>query len=153
ATAAPLLPVRDLPWKLHSPVLGRSNPVSRLNSVVLPAPLGPISAVMTPSWTSRWSTSTAVMPPNLRVTWSATRSGLGLADPGTCLTERSTSAAAVVVSSTDIERQLLLVPEDALWSEDDQQHQGHTDEHAADLLDVGGRDDVTDAGVLGQRPH
>ena len=42
---------------------GRSKPVIRLKNVVLPAPLGPISAVMIPRCTSRWSTSTAVMPP------------------------------------------------------------------------------------------
>ncbi len=33
----------DLPSKDQVPVLGWSNPVSRLNSVVLPAPLGPIT--------------------------------------------------------------------------------------------------------------
>jgi hypothetical protein len=33
--------------------VGRSNPVIRLKNVVLPAPFGPISAVMMPRWTSR----------------------------------------------------------------------------------------------------
>ena len=42
---------------------GLSKPVIRLKNVVLPAPLGPISAVIRPRWTSRCSTSTAVMPP------------------------------------------------------------------------------------------
>ena len=48
------------PWPADD---GRSKPVIRLKNVVLPAPLGPISAVMIPRCTSRWSTSTAVMPP------------------------------------------------------------------------------------------
>ena len=45
-------------------VVGRSKPVIRLKNVVFPAPFGPISAVMMPRCTSRWSTSTAVTPPN-----------------------------------------------------------------------------------------
>ena len=45
------------PWS------GLSKPVSRLKNVVLPAPLGPISAVIAPRWTSTWSTSTATRPP------------------------------------------------------------------------------------------
>ena len=51
------------PSKVQLPVLGWSNPVSRLNSVVLPAPFGPIRPVMPPRWISRWSTETAVRPP------------------------------------------------------------------------------------------
>ena len=58
--------------------VGRSKPVIRLKNVVLPAPLGPISAVMMPRCTSRWSTSTAVMPPNCRTMLSTTRIGSGL---------------------------------------------------------------------------
>ncbi len=45
-------------------LVGRSKPVIRLKNVVLPAPFGPISAVISPRWTSRCCTSTAVMPPN-----------------------------------------------------------------------------------------
>jgi len=41
----------DFPLNAHVPVSGWSNPVSRLNSVVLPAPLGPISPVMPPRCT------------------------------------------------------------------------------------------------------
>ena len=61
---------------------GRSKPVSRLKNVVLPAPLGPISAVITPRWISTCSTSTAVRPPNCRTMLSATRIGSGLGAPG-----------------------------------------------------------------------
>ena len=65
ATRAAETPPSDRPSNVHVPVLGLSNPVSRLKSVVLPAPLGPIRAVMAPRWTSMWSTSTASMPPNM----------------------------------------------------------------------------------------
>ena len=57
------LPSKDQ-WAPLPAEVGLSKPVIRLKNVVLPAPLGPISAVMMPRWTSRWSTSTAVMPPN-----------------------------------------------------------------------------------------
>ena len=56
------------PLKLHVPWLGVSKPVSRLKNVVLPAPLGPMSAVMEPRCTSQCCTSTAVMPPKVRRT-------------------------------------------------------------------------------------
>ena len=59
------------------PSSGWSKPVSRLKNVVLPAPFGPISAVIAPRWISRCSTSTAVRPPKWRVMSSATRIGSG----------------------------------------------------------------------------
>jgi hypothetical protein len=62
-----------LPLKVHAPVSGRSKPVSRLKNVVLPAPFGPISAVILPRSISKCSTSTARRPPNVRTTSSATR--------------------------------------------------------------------------------
>ncbi len=46
-TLARLLPLND-----HSPSSGLSKHVSRLKNVVLPAPFGPISAVMSPRWIS-----------------------------------------------------------------------------------------------------
>src|SRR5258708_37568556 len=42
-------------------------PAMMPNSVVLPAPLGPISAVMLPSRTVRLASATAVRPPKLLV--------------------------------------------------------------------------------------
>ena len=75
-----------------APVLaedGLSKPVIRLKNVVLPAPLGPISEVMMPRCTSRWSTSTAVMPPKLRMMLSTSRIGSGLAAPGSASTPAS----------------------------------------------------------------
>src|SRR5690554_2891066 len=77
------MPDRFLPSNDHRPALGRSKPHSRLNSVVLPAPFGPMSAVMAPRGISRWSTFTAVRPPNRRSTPSTTRIGSTFATPGT----------------------------------------------------------------------
>ena len=57
-------PARLAPEKDQVPVSGLSKPVSRLNRVVFPAPLGPIRAVIAPLGISTWSTSTAVRPPN-----------------------------------------------------------------------------------------
>src|ERR1041385_8949524 len=45
------------------PAVGRSTPVNRLMSVVLPAPFGPISAWRAPFWTARVTSSVATMPP------------------------------------------------------------------------------------------
>src|SRR4051794_6387101 len=108
---------------------------------------------MTPRWISTWSTSTAVRPPKVRRTPSATTIGSGFLEPGSWGTslraaraaETSTRAVAVppvlwsavavepcsavsvvsVVSvlSEGIESQLPSVPEDSLRSEDHQQHQ------------------------------
>jgi hypothetical protein len=72
----------SFPSKLQRPVSGRSKPVSRLKNVVLPAPLGPMSAVMRPRWTCTFSTSTATRPPNARRIPLAVRIGSGLSAPG-----------------------------------------------------------------------
>ena len=85
-------PARLLPSNCHLPVLGVSKPVSRLNRVVLPAPLGPISAVILCRGISRYSTSTALMPPKLRVTFSATTIGSRFLQPGAGLARRQSDA-------------------------------------------------------------
>src|SRR3954447_19440108 len=137
------------------PVLGWSKPVSRLNSVVLPAPLGPIRPVMPPRWISRWSTDTAVSPPNERVTLSTTTAGSGFATPtsqgsprraawasrrGACCAGAPADIAwAPVVGdgSAGIEHHLSSVTEDALRPEDQQCHQSDTDQHEAQRRDIG----------------
>ena len=114
-----------------------SNPVMRLKNVVLPAPLGPISAVIDPRWTSRWSTLTAVRPPKLRVTPSTMRIGSGLADPGVAATSSKTPATGFgITSSAVIERHLLSRSEDALWSVARQQEQPQAHQDEAHLADV-----------------
>ena len=69
------------------PVFILSKPVSRLKNVVLPAPFGPMRAVIEPRWISRCSTSTAVRPPKWRLTSSTIRIGSGLAEPGTLVVD------------------------------------------------------------------
>src|SRR6266567_2221909 len=55
----------------------------QLNTVVLPAPLGPITAVMSPARASNESVSTASRPPKRMLSWSTSSSGggIGLASP------------------------------------------------------------------------
>src|SRR5579859_4862189 len=58
-----LRPVMSLPSKMTVPRLGAKKPVTQLKSVVLPAPLGPISAKTSPTLTSNDTLSTATRPP------------------------------------------------------------------------------------------
>src|SRR3954469_21736496 len=173
----------ERPSKDHVPVLGWSKPVSRLNSVVLPAPLGPIRPVMPPRCTSRWSTDTAVRPPNVRVTLSTTIAGSGLATPTSqgrslsaawasrCGTRPAadsrvgapsaagrssgpTACAPWASGSAGIEHHLSSVTEDALGTEHQQQHEPYADQDEADLRDVGGGEQrVRDGAVGDQRPQ
>src|SRR3954452_20320130 len=156
---------RDRPLNDQVPVLGWSKPVSRLHSVVFPAPLGPIRPVMPPRWISRWSTDTAVRPPKVRVTPSTTTAASGWATPtshgrsfnaawacrrGAGLPVAAAAAPISPVSSAPaacepwaagsagIEHHLSSVTEDALGSEHQQQHEPDPDHHEADLRDVGG---------------
>src|SRR5215218_6059901 len=93
----------DCPSKDQVPVLGWSKPVSRLNSVVLPAPFGPIRPVMPPRWISRWSTDTAVRPPKVRRTLSTTTAGSGLATPTSHGMSRSAAWAVRRGASPDFQ--------------------------------------------------
>src|SRR6056300_414627 len=120
-------PDSEVPIKDQVPVSGVSKPVSRLNSVVLPAPFGPIRAVITPEGISRCSTSTAVRPPKVFLTWSMTSIGSFFLQPGTA----SPMWRSVVFCGFSLfdKGQLPLVSEDALRAIYDQQHQPYTDEH------------------------
>src|SRR5690606_13254282 len=141
-------PCNGCPLNVHSPLCGRSNPVNKLNRVVLPAPLGPMMAVMLPRWISRWSTFTATSPPNRRITLSTTRIGSGLATPGSAATSANAARArsrpgrsVVVSSSSDMERDLPPITEDPLWPENQQCDDpgAEQDEHQRVDL-VGGED-------------
>src|SRR5215216_6617742 len=99
------------------------------------------------------------MPPKLRMMWSTSRMGSGLAEPGSGVTSairarrasgsaRRPGVPATLVS--DIEAQLPLVAEDSLWSEDHQQHQRDTDADPGELRGLGGvHDAVGHHGVRG----
>src|SRR4029079_14252916 len=138
-------PSIDLPSNVQSPASGLSKPVMRLKNVVLPAPLGPISAVIDPRCTSTRSTSTAVMPPKLRRTPSAVRIGSGFWTPGSGVTPASAARAtravsdmpAAVAGSASIECHLLAVAEDALRAGRHQQHEQETHQHEHDRPDLG----------------
>src|SRR4051794_28981893 len=94
---------------------------------------------MMPRWTSRWATSTAVMPPKCRTMWSTSRIESGLLEPGSASTRDMSSrrtagsASDAVVVVSDIEPELPLVTKDALRSEDHQQHQRHADHDEGEL--------------------
>src|SRR4051812_16245172 len=106
------------PSKIQVPVPARSNPVNTLKNVVLPAPFGPMSAVIRCRGISRCSTATASRPPKLRVMSLTTRIGLD-------------SDSGLVT-----DHHLATRPEEALRSEDDEQHDQQPDEdeaHRADL--------------------
>src|SRR4051812_9648622 len=121
------VPATSRPSSCQVPSSGLSKPVRRLNSVVLPAPFGPISAVIAPRCTSMWSTSTATRPPNVRFTPSTTRIGSGLATPGSGATP---SVHEVVRASEVTDRHLSPVADDPLWSVDHEEHDryAHDDE-------------------------
>src|SRR6187402_793859 len=146
-------PARSWPSKNQVPVSGLSKPVNRLKKVVLPAPLGPMSAVITPRGISTWSTSTALMPPNERVTLSAIRIGSFLGTPGT----GSPTARSIVLSATEV--RLPLLAEDALWAEHDDQDQRdpHQDVPHRTLLHLGDRQQVVGdqqaEDPIGERQH
>src|SRR5215831_4401890 len=73
ATLCGLKPVMLAPSNSTVPSLGGIRPVMPLKSVVLPAPLGPISANISPRLTSKLTSSTAVRPPNRLVTLRSLR--------------------------------------------------------------------------------
>src|SRR5688572_24881954 len=155
-------PSIGVPSNDQSPASGLSKPVMRLKKVVLPAPLGPINAVIEPRWTSPRSTSTAVMPPKFRRTPMAVRIGSGFDAPGSGGTSASAARATRAVSdipftagrSTDIERHLLAIAEEALWAERHEHHEQHAHHHEDDRSDLGRVDErrVTDPyGLVGDQ--
>ena len=52
-----------------SPVVGISSPAIMRSTVVLPPPLGPSSAINSPSFTEKLTSLTAVTSPNFLVTF------------------------------------------------------------------------------------
>src|SRR5665647_1596401 len=70
---AGLLPCTSLSLKRIVPDVGLMAPAIALNSVVLPAPFGPMTDTISPSATSKLTADSAVKPPKRTVTWSISR--------------------------------------------------------------------------------
>src|SRR5258705_8602735 len=56
------------PFSVNEPAVGRTNPQITLNSVVLPAPFGPMTLTTRPGGTARETSSSAVRPPKRTLT-------------------------------------------------------------------------------------
>ena len=70
------------PMRVMSPVVGAYTPVRRLNTVVFPAPFGPISPTSSPSRISMLKSSTALRPPKEMPRCSVFRmTGMSLISP------------------------------------------------------------------------
>src|SRR6202008_3655102 len=67
------------PWNRTSPAVGWYTPVTTLNTVVLPAPLGPMRAKIEPVGTARLTRSSATTPPNCMVSSSSSSRSSGTA--------------------------------------------------------------------------
>src|SRR5919106_42312 len=114
------------------PASARMKPVMTLNSVVLPAPFGPINAVIEARRTSSVAPSIAWMPPK-------------------ALETRSTSR---IRPSSVTEHHLPALAEHSLWPERHEEDEQEADEHEAqggDLL--GGKRQLEEARGLQQRPQ
>src|SRR4051794_18632058 len=61
-TSSGVSPSMRPPWNVIVPPLGANMPAIRLNIVVLPAPLGPITAKIAPSGTEKLTSATARSP-------------------------------------------------------------------------------------------
>src|SRR5690606_38751475 len=104
--------VMSVPSSSMVPVLGSNSPERRFKVVVLPAPLGPMIAKISPRSTSNERPPTAARPPKLRPRSVALRSG-----SATC---RLLSALA---------RQSPEEPDDAAWHEQNRDDQHHAVGH------------------------
>src|SRR5215471_19050316 len=130
----------DRPSNDQLPESAQSNPVSRLNSVVLPAPLGPMSAVIAPRWTSSLLTRTACSPPKVLVTSCATRMGSGLPTPGSAATPASWDTGDTVSALT--EQHLPPVSQNPLRPVDHQEHEPGAHQREPDCTYFGGVDEA-----------
>src|SRR4029077_17571833 len=85
ATWCGLDPVMSRPSKTTRPAVGWNSPVTLLNSVVLPAPLGPMRAKTSPRLICRLTLSTATSPPKRLVRSVSTRMLSAFSDTRTLL--------------------------------------------------------------------
>ena len=88
-------PAMFSPLKRMRPEVGRSTPVRQLKNVLLPAPLGPMTARISPRCTSKLTLLSAVRPPK-RMVRPSVRSMAAEASPRPCRAEERTSRASEV---------------------------------------------------------
>ena len=81
-TAWAASPAMGRPSNTTAPASGVAMPVKQLNSVVFPAPLGPITATIAPGSTVRLTPSSAVSPPKALVMPRASSTDQAAAAPG-----------------------------------------------------------------------
>src|SRR6266508_6243008 len=134
-TACGRRPTMLRPSTSISPEVGRRNPVIRLNTVVLPAPLGPMSPRISPASTVKEKRSTARSPPKSRVRSLTVRSAMAPRSPA----PRPGSARAAPYPLGQVA--------------DDQHHEETIEDQVADLealaeeLPDGGEKDGADDGA------
>ena len=96
-------PATERPRNSTSPEVGVSTPDSWLNMVLLPAPLGPISARISPAFTLKFMLLLATSPPNRRVTSFTSRivsPRVGIARRGSAAAESDTRLGGAFTRST-----------------------------------------------------
>src|SRR5919108_1399114 len=146
-------PISGCPRKVTAPASGRYRPVNTLNSVVLPAPLGPMIEAMPPS-SANVTRCRAVRPPNVLVT--STASNIALirflrGEPRNGPPRRPPTRGAPWGArgaprprARSLFAELALAPprgEDALWPEDHHQDEDQAEDHPLVLggLQLGGQ--------------
>src|SRR5262245_19652788 len=90
------------PSKMIWPPVGRRTPVRQLKNVLLPAPLGPMMARISPRGTAKSTLFNAVSPPKRTVSFSVRR--MGSVTPSARGPERSGSEAAQVGRPTSMRK-------------------------------------------------
>src|SRR3954449_6309642 len=130
------MPPSGWPSKVQLPASGLSKPVRRLKKVVLPAPFGPMRAVIRPRGISTWATSTAATPPNVRRTPSATTIASSFGTPG----RGSSATIRSRTSCVSGKEGLPSLADQPLRPEDHDQHQGHPHDDEPDRALLDGTD-------------
>src|SRR5690606_31120536 len=100
---------RSSPQNLIAPLSGWYRRLTQLNSVVLPAPLGPISPAIVPSSTLSEARSRAVTPPNVIV--SSSTSSTRVPQLLGCLTSAARQRAGDLLPTDRVSRRVTLLLE------------------------------------------
>src|SRR5690606_19994982 len=129
ATLSGVRRVMSCPLNKIRPEVGRWVPATRLKKVVLPAPLGPMMALIWPS--SKWALTllTAVRPPNRLVRFSTLSIGFRLH-----LALARSAASLLGKACRPLHLLLLQIADDPAREEDHQHHQQRPEHDHAEVL-------------------